>query len=136
MATLFWTCSVVHGADHITYSKLSRNYGFYNSPIEWNSPKVKTWKDVLRGNWKKSQWHAFRTQCFIDLFGKFNPSWFWANDMLTHPNLYKNFKSVLYEKKRNKANQIHTLFLKELYYVNKQWCWVIDVDTIPASTCF
>ena len=127
---------VVHGADHITYSKLCSNYGFYNSPVEWNSNKVKTWEDVLRGSWKKSQWEAFRTQCFIDLFVKYNKSWFKPNDMLTDPNLYNKFKSVLYQRKRNKANQIHSLFLQELYYVNKQWYWVIDVDSIPASTCF
>ena len=136
LATLIWTSSVVHAADHITYTKMSRTYGFYNSPIEWNSPKVRTWKDVIQGNWKKCQWEAFRTQCFLDLFVTYNKSWFWPHDRLTSKNLYKRFKTVLYPKKRQKANQIHDLFREELYYVNNQWYWALDVDTIPASTCF
>ena len=111
----------------------------YSSPYEWKPEskdgKIKyTWEDLLRG--RRSQFHAFRTQCFNEMFVKYRKSWFTSNDLLTNPNLYNKFKNVLYKSKRNKANQIHDLFRKELYYVNQQWYWAVDIDQIPASTCF
>ena len=146
LATLVWTSSVVHASDHILFYKIFKIYGMYGSPIPWktesNDGKKKyTWKDVLQGGMFNTQWLAVGTQAFNSIFVKYKKSWKWncfkkRNDLLTSINLYNKFNNVLYKRKKIKCNQIHDLFRKELYYVNQQWYWAIDVDDIPASTCF
>ena len=141
LATLIWTSSVVHAADHIVYNKAASVYGMYGSPKPWmteskNGKKKYTWKNLLRS--RKGQWLSLRTQAFNAMFVAYNKSWFMWNrdDLLTSINLYHDFNDVLYKRKKEKCNQIHSLFRRELYYVNQNWYWALDVDNVPASTCF
>ena len=135
LATLIWTSSVVHTADHVEYGKIFDIYGFMVSPQPWDS-KYDEWTDVLQGTFRKHQWRAFQTKCFIQMFVKYKKSWFWANDTLGHCKLYKKFNLVPDERRRSQANKVHKLFLKDLDFVNQQWKWMLDISDIAASTCF
>ena len=144
LSTLIFTSSIMHAADHIIYYKIANTYGMYGSTIPWiteskDGNKKYTWKNVLQGSFNRTQWLALGTQTFNTLFVQYKKSFhycFKPNDLLTSKKLYNNFKNVLYRRKRIKCNQIHDLFRKELYYVNQQWYWALDIDDVPASTSF
>ena len=135
LATIIWTAGVIHTADHLLYAKVFNTYGFFASLQAWDG-KYDAWTDILQGSFKRHQWKAFQTKCFLDMFVHYRKSWFFARDTLTDEKLYRNFQNVPDKKRKKRANKIHQLFLQDLDKVNQQWRWMVNVKDLAASTCF
>jgi len=131
LTTIIWTTSIVHGSDHISYSNIFQYWPMYSAPVDVNLGG--TWQDVLN-----NQYEAYRTRVFIDMYCAFRFSMFKSitQDMLTSPHLYDGWKSIAQKENLPELRKIHAEFRNDLRELNKKWGWLLDVKTVPASTCF
>jgi hypothetical protein len=135
ITTIIWTSSIVHASDHIGYGTIFKNFPMYASTIPFNGQG--TWEDVLWNN-KKANYEAFKTKTFLDFYVNYHYSFLKgiSQDMITSPGLYNHFNHIPYYHKQLQLMKLHKDFLKKLHDMNQKWGWLLDVNTLSASTCF